>query len=640
MSERKAASIPRPDALAPDQWVNYCWSDMRRRWGRQEYVVVEDYLPANYRETVQQETLVDLLYAEYLLRKEFGRSVDHEQYVARFPQLASALRRQFAVDDALSNDVLMEFGSTLTGSSDEVEAESEPIPERVGKYIVVARIGIGGQAEIYRAVHPVLGKEVVLKLARAVPGMGAADRQRVEAEAKILARIEHTNLARIYDVDFHEDRPFLVMESIRGRTLEQYARQEQPSRTQSAMLLAKVARGLAVAHRCGIAHLDIKPSNVLIDDRGEPRLIDFGLAHLADAWHEEVLEASSLRGTLYFMSPEQAQGLATAIDYRSDIFALGGLLFFLLTGAPPYPQCKFSELLRRVRACQWDQELLFHRHIPPTLRHCCLRAMDEDPSRRIPSAEAFARRLERYGRRRSHVRRVAISSLTVLLAMLAIVAISRGWVQFGKRPLPGASPGHASLNTGETNTEEVEKSHPAAAPAPDLTVEAWESERFLQLPDIAPLRTGDQVRVTATIPAGMYYGLYLLTSEGVLEQLQQGHSQGAALEMRYPDAGQAVPLVGPPGTELILVCGRRSGPVDVAEWNRTWQRDTRLPALPELSVLRVDVEGVSVLQRGRGFGTPLDLPDPETAVRERLESLHRVLRSHTDFFEAIAFSHQ
>ncbi len=186
MNERKTGSLPRPDALAPREWVQYCWSDMRRRWCRHEYVVVEDYLPANYRDTVGAETLVDLLYAEYLLRKEFDRQIDHQQYVTRFPQLEAALLRQFAVDDALSQDLPLEFDSTLTGSSGDAVEPPEPIPERIGKYVVVARIGVGGQAEIYRAVHPVLGKEVVLKLARSQPGAPATERQRVESEAQIL----------------------------------------------------------------------------------------------------------------------------------------------------------------------------------------------------------------------------------------------------------------------------------------------------------------------------------------------------------------------------------------------------------------------------------------------------------------------
>ena len=145
----------------------------------------------NYRETVRDETVVDLIYAEYLLRKEYDRPIDHQEYVHRFPHLESGLLRQFAVDDALSSHVLEEFGSTLTGSSDPSTPSTEPVPERIGKYIIVARIGIGGQAEIYRAVHPELGKEVVLKLARDAagsdaPGLGATERGLVAAEAQIL----------------------------------------------------------------------------------------------------------------------------------------------------------------------------------------------------------------------------------------------------------------------------------------------------------------------------------------------------------------------------------------------------------------------------------------------------------------------
>ena len=410
-------------------------------------------------------------------------------------------------------------------------------------------------------MHPELGKEVVLKLARDGAGSdatarGVTERGRVAAEAQILARIEHPNLARIYDLDFHQERPFLVMEFIRGRTLEQYARQEKPSRRETAQLLAKIARGLAVAHRCGITHLDIKPSNVLIDDRGEPRLIDFGLAHLADAWHEEVLVESSLRGTLHFMSPEQAQGRVAEIDFRSDIFALGGLLFFLLTDSPPYPRGRFSELLQRVRTCQWDQERLYHRHIPPGLRNCCLQALHEDPDRRFRSAEAFAGCLEQCGRRWPAATLYSSTVAILLLTALAAVAAGRGWLRFSQPSVtPSVSP-PTKLSSARHEAAARQLAH-----VPELTVEVWETDRFLKLPDIAPVRGGDQLRITAKIPADMYYTLFLLTSEGLWEEIQVGRTTGRVTDIRYPEAGKAVPLTGPPGTELILVCGRSSGPL-------------------------------------------------------------------------------
>ncbi len=136
---------------------------MRRRWSRQEFVRVEDYLPQQ-RSEIPNTALLDIVYGEYILSKEYGLGVDHAEYFRRFPEIESALRRQFAVDDALSSDIPCAFESTMTGSGEPAPL-AEPIPERIGKYVVVGRIGVGGQAEIFRAVHPALGKEVVLKRA-------------------------------------------------------------------------------------------------------------------------------------------------------------------------------------------------------------------------------------------------------------------------------------------------------------------------------------------------------------------------------------------------------------------------------------------------------------------------------------------
>src|SRR5207244_3541115 len=155
---------------------------------------------------------------------------------------------------------------------------------KIGKYTVLRHLDQGGQAAVFLALHPSLGREVVLKLGHS--GLHALQRDALVKEGRILAELDHPFLARIYDLDIHEERPFLVMEYVHGQNLEQYAKQQVLTPIQCAQMLAKIARALALAHQRGVIHRDLKPRNLLIDANGEPRIIDFGLANFNDAWVE------------------------------------------------------------------------------------------------------------------------------------------------------------------------------------------------------------------------------------------------------------------------------------------------------------------------------------------------------------------
>jgi predicted Ser/Thr protein kinase len=165
--------------------------------------------------------------------------------------------------------------AAASAAGDRAEGRAER-PGAIGKYLGVEPLDEGGQGQVFRVIHPRLGKDLVLKLGR--HPVGADERASLVAESRLLADLEHINLVRIYDLDFHHDRPFLVMEYVHGRNLEQYAAEEPVTPRQAAALVAKLAGALAMVHRRGILHRDIKPRNILIDEAGEPRLIDFGLA--------------------------------------------------------------------------------------------------------------------------------------------------------------------------------------------------------------------------------------------------------------------------------------------------------------------------------------------------------------------------
>ena len=158
---------------------------------------------------------------------------------------------------------------------------------QIGRYLVLELLGEGGQGQVYRVIHPELRKEFVLKLARRGIAADPASRERLLREARLLAECAHPNLVKVVDLDFHDGRPFVVMEHVHGLNLEQYAEQRRPGPRAIARLVAELARGGDYIHARGIIHQDIKPKNVLIDEENRPRLIDFGLARLQHAWSED-----------------------------------------------------------------------------------------------------------------------------------------------------------------------------------------------------------------------------------------------------------------------------------------------------------------------------------------------------------------
>ncbi|MGE3807137.1 MAG: serine/threonine-protein kinase, partial [Gemmataceae bacterium] len=286
-----------------------------------------------------------------------------------------------------------------------------PPPQVIGKYQIVETLGRGGQAVVFRAVHPTLGKDVVIKL-----GLKAAETGQTSllvTEGKLLARLNHANLVRVHDLDFHEGKPFLVMEYVRGGSLDVVARRSRPAPREAARLVAHVARAVATAHRVGIVHLDIKPANVLIDDHGTPLLADFGMARFCTVLDDD--RQKSIGGTPRYMAPEQARGETDRIGPHSDIYALGGILYFLLSGHDPRGGSTLLEIMDKAGRGEMDWSPLEKSGAPRRLQAACRRALALKPEERYPSADAFAVELERFvhwhGRRRFLVAALAGAGL-------------------------------------------------------------------------------------------------------------------------------------------------------------------------------------------------------------------------------------
>jgi tRNA A-37 threonylcarbamoyl transferase component Bud32 len=590
------------------------WLDMRERWRQGRPVRVELYLSAGTVPPDDLDLLIDLVYAEYALREAAGEVPSLEEYFERFPQLRERLRRQITVHASLMQSV-QSAGDTLPEDPRTAELE---VPDRIGKYRVLAFLGMGGQARVYRAFHPDLAQEVVVKLSTA-PVDEEATRQALLNEGRILAALDHPSLARIYDFDMHEGRPFIVMEHVAGQALEQYARQ-QPTPAQAAGLVAAVARAVAAAHRQGVVHRDVKPANIVIDAAGRPRLIDFGLAQFAGFWTADGAIEPRCFGTLPFMAPEQVRGQppaagVLAADARTDVFGLGGTLYFLLTGKRPYEGASVGEVLERAERGDWDRGPLRDRRIPRRLAAVCERAMAAAPQDRYPSADALAADLEAVATRRQRLLRWAAlaAGMLVLAGVVALAAWPGLWATRPQGP----------------------------PPTPQVLVRVSDNEKDTahDLTYRLPVMTGNLLRIEVDRQPGWYMTLFWFGSSGKLQTLAQAAAADRATQLAYPaDPGDGAEVVGPPGTEFIFVCGRRSGPVDVAAV-RALCGETALPKLHDQSVVHV-TRKATTLDQGKGGGSVLPRqPDWDAEVRRRLEALRVRLRDDYEIVAGVAFKH-
>ena len=309
----------------------------------------------------------------------------------------------------------------------------------LGDYELLEEVGRGGQGVVFRAHQKSLNRTVALKVISLGQWASKAHVKRFRREAEAAASLDHPCIVPIYEVGERDGQCYFSMKFVEGGQLDEVVGRAPISIRQAAELIAKVARTVHYAHEHGILHRDIKPGNILLDQKGEPNLTDFGLARLIET-ESTMTRTMEVLGTPSYMAPEQAVGNNAALSSVTDIYGLGAVLYQLLTGQPPFAGGTTYETIKLLLDTEPRQPRLLNPKIDRDLSTICLKCLEKDSKRRYSSALALAEDLERwlkhepivarhtgvFARGGKWVRRNPTSAL--LVACIVALAAAAGWI--------------------------------------------------------------------------------------------------------------------------------------------------------------------------------------------------------------------
>jgi urea ABC transporter urea binding protein len=334
-----------------------------------------------------------------------GQTVTVDELCHDCPELADELRRQVAAQSSETTlfDTRDEQGASSVQQTSGVRPTAQALPPTVVApplslpgYEILEELGRGGMGVVYKARQIGLNRLVAIKMILAGSRAGPLERARFHAEAEAVARLHHLNIVQIYQIDQHEGSPYFSMEFVEGESLLKRIGGKPGSPLQAARLVETLARAMHYAHERGVVHRDLKPANILVEgptdaplDECIVKITDFGLAKQLEG-DARLTKTGTVMGTLCYMAPEQIQGLPEQISASVDVYALGGILYEMLTGRPPFEASTDYELMRLVVSDPPQPPSKWQPNVPPELDAICLHALEKAQQDRFESAEALA----------------------------------------------------------------------------------------------------------------------------------------------------------------------------------------------------------------------------------------------------------
>ncbi|MEJ2109505.1 MAG: protein kinase, partial [Acidobacteriota bacterium] len=328
---------------------------------------------------------------------------------------------------------------------------------KLGPYEIISPIGAGGMGEVYLAHDPQLGRDIAVKVLPENVSYGAERLARFENEARLASSLNHPNIITIYSMGWENQRCYIAMELIDGQTLHDLIEEKPIPVEQALKIFTQVADGLARAHEAGIVHRDLKPKNIMVTRDGHAKILDFGLSKLTSYYADSKAPTTSVvipaddsggltkpgtvLGTVEYMSPEQAAG--RSVDFRSDQFSMGSLMYTVLTGILPFHRESEIQTMNQIIEGKPRPVDRLNSHVPAPLREVLRRCLMKSPGDRYASTRELAEELKRLETEsrlllRHWTRRDWIRASIGLLILLAVAGFFWVWSHWPYRPDPKA----------------------------------------------------------------------------------------------------------------------------------------------------------------------------------------------------------